>query len=98
MFLLRWDQFVAMGEGPTRVMSGQRSQLTASHTSIRTESLNWEQIEGCLRRNDLAESRVKASKVALWCMLFRMLRGDDPTLNHVELCAARAKAANVASG
>ena len=79
-------------------MSGQGSQLTASHNSVKTKSLNWEQIGGYQGRNNLAESRAEASKVTFWHTLFGMLRGDDPTLSHVELCAVLAAAANVASG
>ena len=46
VFLLKWEQFVAMREEPIRVTSGQGSQLTASHNSVKTESLNWEQKGG----------------------------------------------------
>ena len=89
---------MAMRERPTRIMSGQGSQLTALHNSIKTKSLNWEQIGGCQWRNDLAKSRTKANKVTIWRTLFGMLRGKDPTQSHVKLCAARVTAANVANG
>ena len=89
---------MAMREGSARVTSGQRSQLTAAHNSIKTKSLNWEHIGGCQWRNDLAESQAKASKVMFWRTLFGMLRGDDPTLSHGELCAALVTVANIARG
>ena len=52
---------------------------------------------GCQSRDDLTKSPVETSKGLLWRMLFRMLRGDDSTLSHVELHAALATAGNVAS-
>ena len=58
----------------------------------------WEIVPaGCQRRNDLAESRVKVSKVALKRTLFKMLRGEDSTLSHGGLCAILAMTAHVAS-
>ena len=93
-----WSIIPNYGEFFLYVTSGQEGQLTIAHNSVKTESLNWEQIGGCQWRNDLAESRVKASKVTRWCTLFRMLRGDDPTQSHVELCATLAAVANVAGG
>ena len=58
----------------------------------------WELVPaGCQWRNDLAESREKASKVTLKGTLFKMLRGDNPTLSHGKLCAILPMTANVAS-
>ena len=92
-----WSIIPNYGEFFLYVTSGQEGQLTIAHNSVKTESLNWEQIGGCQWRNDLAESRVKAGKVTLWRTLFRMLRGDDPTLSPVQLCAALATAAKEGS-
>ena len=77
MFLLQWDQLVATCEGPTRVMSGQRSQLTTARNCVKTESLNWEPTGGCQGRDDLTKSPVETSKGLLWRTLSRILRGDD---------------------
>ena len=47
VFLLQWDQPVAVSDRPTRVTSDHGSQPTASHNSVKTKSLNLEQIGGC---------------------------------------------------
>ena len=64
-FLLHWDHFVTLCGRPTKVVSDQGSQLIASDNSIKFDSLKWEQVEGCQRRNGLAKSRVTAIKVTL---------------------------------
>ena len=110
VFLIQSDQFVAMRDRPTRVTSDPGRQLTASLNTVKID--DWEQTEGwemeqdaawefvpagCQWRNNLAESRVKASKVRLKRTLVKMLRGEDPTPSHNELCAILATGANVAS-
>ena len=78
--------------------SDQKSQLTDTRNSAKTESLNREQTGVCQSGDDLTNSRVESSDGLLWRTLFRMLRGDDSALSHVKLHVTRAMAGSVRSG
>ena len=95
---------------PRRVKPARGKGRTEPLNTVKID--DWEQTEGremerdaawefgpagCQWRNDLAESRVKASKVRLKRVLVKMLKGEDPTPSHNELCTILATAANVAS-
>ena len=90
-------------------MSDQGSQLTSSDSSINSNSHSREQVQvqdarskttwefipaGFQWRNRIVKSRVEALKVALECVLSRMLHGEELTLSYSNLCTLLAVVEN----
>ena len=59
-FLLQWDHFVAVRGRPTKVVSDRGSQLTSSNNTVKTDLINWEQVEGREARQETAWEFVPA--------------------------------------
>ena len=98
-----------MRDRPTKVVSDQGSQLISSDNSIKGYLLSWEQVQGqearskttwefvpasCQWRSGLVESRVRTLTVTLKYVLYRTLRGEEPTLSYKDLCTLLAMVAN----
>ena len=45
-FLLQWNHFIAEQGRPTKVVSDQGNQRISADSTFRTESINWEAVEG----------------------------------------------------